>query len=497
MSTRPSRVRYFLLSIFIAVMNIPAPTALAELVATDTTLLPTAPLMVTSYQTTQTGNDIRYIELYYSGDGLLDLSTWKVYDVANARSLQVSTAYAGYVRPDTHVVMARSGEVAGASYRIDSWASTPATPAVIKTMTTLQLVHEGYRSADLTAKANGVQQIRNYGVSSYLTTFTEGASRPLFDDGLYTAPASPMGLEVSEVYAYASECSPLDTSVLCGDYIELHNKSAAPIDLTDLVVRTDSNSSSRTVSNTFTLSGSLDSQGYLAITETDDGSRMSLTNGGGYIWLEDAWDSRAYAEYMTHWPPASSDQQGFAYMRDDAGVWTWTTAPTPGFPNMLSVPIVTIAECPAGKYRSPETGYCRTIEEAVSELATCEEGYERNPSTNRCRKMTLASSSIALATCGEGQERNPATNRCRSIASAVAELIPCDEGYERNPATNRCRKAQSASVPSVPFAVEPVDVDTPIWQWWVGGAIAAGLAGYAVWEWRHELGKLWSRISKR
>jgi len=477
-------------------MNIPAPAAFAEPVTTDTTLLPTAPLMITSYQTTQTGNDVRYIELYYSGDELVDLSSWKVYDVANARSLQVSTSYAGYVRPDTHVVMARSGEVSGASYRIDSWLTTPATPATIKTLTTLQLIHEVYRSVDLTVKANGAQQIRNYGASSYLTTFTEGASRPLFDDGLYAAPASPAGLEVSEVYAYASDCSPLDTSVLCGDYIELHNTSDTLVDLTDLVLRTDSSSSSRTVSNTFALTGVLQPDSYLTIDKTDDGARISLTNSGGYIWLEDAWDSHAYAEYMIQWPAASSGEQGLSYMRDEAGKWAWTTTPTPGTINTLSAPVVVIAECPAGKYRSPETGYCRTIEEAVSELATCEEGYERNPTTNRCRKIT-ATSIVGSIACGEGQERNPATNRCRSIASAVAELIPCDEGYERNPATNRCRKVQSTAVPSAPFAIEPVAADAPIWQWWAGGAIAAGLAGYAVWEWRHELGKLWSRVSKR
>ncbi|MEO5949501.1 MAG: hypothetical protein ABIP74_03785 [Candidatus Saccharimonas sp.] len=496
MSTRLPRVRFFLMSIFIMILCLPPPNALAELTTTDTLLLPNAPLIITAYQTAAGNNDVRYVEIYNSGNELVDLSDWQVYDVANARVLTFSTSFAGYLRPDTHIVMARVGEVSNASYVITGWNATGSTPAILKTLTMLQLMHDGYRSADLTVKANGAEQIRNYGVSSYLTTFTEGVSRSLFDDGLYSAPASPLGIEVSEIYPYSSDCSPLDLSTLCGDYIELHNTSNAPIDLTDFVLRTDSSSSARTSSNTFTLGGILASDGYLAITQTDDDGRISLTNSGGYIWLEDTWDTHAYSEFMTQWPSASSNEQGYSYMKNDVGAWGWTTMPTPGTQNVFSAPIVVLAACSEGKYRSPETGRCRTIEEAVNELASCEEGYERSPITNRCRKVTLATGS-SLTPCSEGQERNPLTNRCRSIASAVAELMPCDEGYERNPATNRCRKAQSVAVPSAPFAVEPVSSNPPVWQWWTGGAIAASLLGYAGWEWRHEIVKAWTRIIKR
>ncbi len=498
MLTRPKRVQYFLLSIVVAIAIIPTPRAFAQLATTDTPLLPNAPLLITAYQTTAAYNDIRFIELYNSGDDLVDLSTWKIYDVANARYLQVSSPFSGYQRPGTHIVISRTGEVTNATFGIDGWMTTTTTPASVKALTTLQLLHDGYRSADLTAKANGALQIRNFGVSSYLTTFTEGAGRSLFDDGLYSAPVSPVGIEIDEVYPYASDCSPLDTSTLCGDYIELHNATDHAIDLTDLVLRTDSSSSSRTSSNTFTLDGIVAPDGYRLISLADDGGRISLTNSGGYIWLEDAWNLAQYAEYMTEWPSASSDEQGLAYMRVDDGVWQWSTTPTPGLQNILSVPISPVTICPEGKYLNPDTGRCRSIEEAVSALAACEEGYERNPTTNRCRKITSVTTvGASLTPCAEGQERNPMTNRCRSIVSAVAELIPCDEGYERNPATNRCRKVQSDSIPSAPFAVEPVAASASVWQWWAGGMIAAALAGYGVWEWRHELAKIATRFRRK
>lgn len=497
MSTRPKRGRFFLLSLLVAISIVPAPQAFAQLATTDTNLLPSTPLLITSYQTNAAYSDIRFIELYNSGDTLVDLANWKVYDVANARYLQVSTSYTGYQQPNTHIVFARSGEVLDATYHIDGWVTTASTPTTLKTLTTLQLLHDGYRSADLALKANGAQQIRNFGSSSYLTTFTEGVGRSLFDDGLYAAPASPIGIEISEIYPYASDCSPLDRSVLCGDYIELHNTSEQPIDLTDLVVRTDSNSSSRTSSNTFSLDGVLLPDEYKLVHVTDGASRISLTNSGGYVWLEDTWDLVNYPEYMTQWPSASSDEQGLAYARTSGDAWQWTTTPTPGTMNVLTAPIVAATLCPEGKYLNPDTGRCRTIEEAVSALASCEEGYERNPSTNRCRKITSTSTVSTLTPCLEGQERNPATNRCRSIATAVAELLPCDEGYERNPATNRCRKVQSGSIPTAPFAPAAVATEVPTWQWWTGGAIGAMIVGYAVWEWRRELGNLWRRVVKR
>lgn len=448
-----------------------------QIVSVRTSFPPTVPLLITAYEMKPGGVDVALIEVYNTSDAPIDLVQYSLQDTTNNRTLQISPrGVAGYLLPDAHVVMAADGMVKDnrTTYRIDGWQSKTGTPAAVKT---ISVTREGYKSADITIKTVDTVWFRTYNTSSYSTSSSlstdvfKGDTRSLFDDGLYVVPREPSGLEVSEVYAYASDCSPFDTSVLCGDYIELHNASSdSTIDLTDLVLRTDSSSSSRASSNTFTLDGELVPGDYLLVNHTDDGGPISLTNSGGYIWLEDAWGMVVpYQTIMTEWPSIPSSQQGYGLMYGDDGVWQWTTTPTPGAPNTLTVSALVLTVCPEGKYLNPDTGRCRTIEEAVSELAACEEGYERNPSTNRCRK----------------------------IVAATSTLTQCAEGQERNPATNRCRKVQSTAIPAAPFAPAAVATEVPVWQWWMGGVIGAALIGYAVWEWRRELARVWQRVVKK
>ena len=196
---------------------------------------------------------------------------------------------------------------------------------------------------------------------------------------------------------------------------------------------------------------------------------------------------KQYRNTMVQYDGAGTTEQGLSYAFGDDNVWHWTATPMPTGANLLTDPATTLAECPEGKYRSPETNRCRNIEEVINSLATCDEGSERNPLTNRCRK--IASSDAVLTPCKEGQVRSPETNRCKSIVSEVADLIPCNDGYERNPATNRCRKVQSAAaVKGAQFPVEPATVATgnTAGFWTLAGVVAAG-AGYGIWEWRTEI----------
>lgn len=267
--------------------------------------------------------------------------------------------------------------------------------------------------------------------------------------------------------------------------MKLANDSQQNLLLDGYVLRTDSSSASRTSANTITLTGTLAPGEVVPVYLTDSGSKLSLTNSGGYVWIEDAWGFTHYEGTMRRYESAGTSLQGYAYALGADNEWAWTSTPQPTSNNTITLPEA--APCPDGKYRSPETNRCRTLEDALNALTACEEGYERNPTTNRCRKVASASAST-LTPCKEGQERNPATNRCRSIASAVAELLPCDEGYERNPATNRCRKIRDTSVLGAKYPVQPYDQGTNATAtWWVVGGIAALALGYAGWEWRREI----------
>lgn len=464
----------------------------------DTTLLPLPQLLATAYQTKDAGKDLQYVELYNAGNTMARLQDWTFHDAANNRDLQVTSTYSGWLEPGKHIVAARAEIVPGATFTITGW-SAAGNGAV---MTSLQIMRSGYRTLDanFSSKTDDRDKMmtRVYNSESYSTAsspFVQNyrmAPQPLlFDDGLYAAPAEP-GLKIVEIYPYSSDCSPFDTSVLCGDYIKLYNPSDSAVDLTDLALRTNSSSSSRTSSNTFTLAGQLLPGEYYTIWQTDAGARISLTNSGGYIWLEDAYGTVQYQSTLAHYESAGSSQQGYAYAQDVLGNWQWTSTPKPGAANEITVP--TLIACEEGKYRNPDTGRCRTLEETINALAACEEGYERNPTTNRCRKIATATTA-SLTPCKEGQERNPETNRCRSIASAVAELIPCDEGYERNPATNRCRKVQSGQVPSAAYPVEPYDqTASGATTWWVIGSIGVFALGYGAWEWRREIGAGFAKI---
>lgn len=479
--------------------------------------LPVAPLIITAYQAhlapatfdtkgkvlTQWLDDIDILELYNSGDTLIRLADWHIVDVADAaRELSFSSAYDGYVEPGSHVVLSRLDLVTHATYAIEGWNNVASGDRVTPG---LLLVNDAYRSSQTDLKVSDILEKRSFGVSGYLSTFVDAVSYEtpnvdavltdrLFDDGLYAPQNHVHGLAVVEIYPYASDCAPFDASALCGDYVKLSNTSDHVTLLDGLVLRSDSSSSSRTSSNTFHLAGALQPGSYVTIQHTDDGSRLSLTNSGGYVWIEDMWGLVHYDDTVAQYESAGTSQQGYGYARDATSTWQWTVTPQPFGDNLITEPTVT---CTAGKYLNPDTGRCRTLEEAVNALAGCDEGYERNPTTNRCRKIT-STATTTLVSCGEGQERNPTTNRCRSIASAVAELLPCDEGYERNPSTNRCRKIAVSDMPQASFPVEPFSA-TPqtIIGWWIGGVIGAVVVGYGAWEWRHEIMSVGRRILRR
>jgi hypothetical protein len=223
----------------------------------------------------------------------------------------------------------------------------------------------------------------------------------------------------------------------------------------------------------------------------------TISNGGGSVILQrDGAETRQYQYINTGVGRVVNYQIG-----KNEGVVS--NIPTPGTANQQSTSaeeVLTDAEtsqlsdCGAGKYRSPETNRCRTIEVATS-LTPCAADQERNPETNRCRKVATTAST--LTPCKAGQERNPETNRCRQVATTASDLKPCAEGQERNPETNRCRKvaangnlgspldgAQEGSTSSGSSKYTPLVV----------AALAVGCLGYGLYEYRSELRNMLQKI---
>lgn len=465
----------------------------------------TVPLVVSSYKTKDAGTNFEVLEIYNSGSVAVDLSDFTIVDVTNSQKLNLESAYTGVIMPGSHVLLTTSDtEVRGSTYHISGWSGGVVVPAAIRT---LRIEGKGYRSFETILLASELPVNRVLTTSGYSTATTAAAygveyrkmspayndNQQWFDDGLYISPSDAGNLQIAEIYSHSSSCSPFDTSVLCGDYIKIFGEVD---DRSEYVLRSDSGSANRTAANTFNLSNATPIAGGYLVHRTDAGGLLSLTNSGGYVWLEDALGMKQYTETAIQYLSAGSSLQGYSYALASDGTWQWTATPQPYGENVITAAVAEPAPCPEGKYRNPDTNRCRNLEEVITDLVPCQEGYERNALTNRCRK--IASTGTSLTPCKEGQERNPATNRCRSIASAVAELLPCDEGYERNPATNRCRKVQGGNVLGAEYPVEPYKQEgAALATWWVVGGIAALAAGYGVWEWRREIGALGARILRK
>jgi hypothetical protein len=304
-------------------------------------------------------------------------------------------------------------------------------------------------------------------------------------------------LQVSEILANPRDCSPIDAALDCDDYVKLYNPTTQPIDLSMFRLRSGYQGQSSTSSNTFLLDGVLLPSHYQVVVNTADNRPISLTNTGGYVWLEDTYGVKLYSPTVQAYADASSDsRKGQAWAYDAAdGSWKWASLPTPAdtpsvFPTVVTAETATetmYTPCQPNQYRSPETNRCRLIPiPEIASLAACSPGQYRSPLTNRCRNAETAAS---LMPCAEGEERNPATNRCRRIGNTESTLVPCQPNQERNPETNRCRsKTAAADSAAVPFPVEMTpQTGTSFVGWWVLGGISAVAASYGIFEWRQEL----------
>lgn len=488
-----------LISLCSAVISITAVSAVSPPVIDPNSVLDeNQPLLISSIHI---GKGVGFVELHNQSSKPLKLSSWKLQYIGSQNSEIDIMLPSSWLLKDSFVVLSENGSVPG-TLNFPSLALN-----TDETIQAVQLIDQNNNPvsklesmpADVSTKW---YQRKSTGMSGvFANDFSAAtASAKLRHTPPYQPPAAHTQLQITEIYPHAKSCAPNDTSPVCGDYIKLFNPSDASLDIGNYRLRSDSGSSES--GNAFHLDNyaSVPAKGYLTVRLRDDGDNLSLTDSGGYVWLEDAEGVEKYNETIVEYPDAgSASKVGWAWAIDGNNQWQWTGTPSPDTANSFPAPgmggmvdAASLAPCPVGKYRNPDTNRCRTVEEAINDLAVCDEGSERNPETNRCRKVaTLASATVTP--CDIGQERNPETNRCRKVGADTTTLKPCNPDQERNPDTGRCRKVTNTSK-SANIIDQPPKKSLFNTNSLVLGIVGIAAVSYGVYEWRGEIAGGFKRL---
>ena len=102
---------------------------------------------------------------------------------------------------------------------------------------------------------------------------------------------------------------------------------------------------------------------------------------------------------------------------------------------------------------------------------------------------------MAEKICKEGYYLNILTGRCNKVKTTKEKT--CKEGYELNPETGRCRKIKQNT--GANYSLEPENYEEQssfVALYVVIGVVFVGLL-YIVYEFRHEIWKLWRKVGRR
>lgn len=282
---------------------------------------------------------------------------------------------------------------------------------------------------------------------------TDTAADWLLETTLFT----PQGWVVHQPVEEATLLPPIITELLPNaagsdvgqEFIELYNPNNVPITLDgiDLLV-------GQTLEKTinFPTGTTIEALAYRAFSNSE--LSFSLVNSTSRVALQQG------ANMVSEAPAYSNPKDGMAWALIDTA-WVYTNQPTPNAINISSL-----------------------VEEKTQPEPEVEEEGAKPASVS------------TLKPCAANQYRSPETNRCRLIEAAASEPAACKEGQERNPETNRCRNVPTMTEAdyAVLGATEQPQTSSNWYVWAaVSGVVLLGL-GYAVWEWRSELKKLFQFI---
>lgn len=484
---------------------------------------------------------ISFIELWNTSTKYEDLSELQINllyteieetsDIPIYHDMACQIVISGYIAPKRHVTFATAASSAGA-YQMQGCEYSGrklADVQIVVLRKDMVIEHIAVPQADgVVAYARKTTGAYKTGV--FTTDFKASVGATPRVSELYNPPHE-IDLAITEIFPNSYICAVGDDDPLCRSYVKVVNMGSEPIDLSSLRLRNGKSDANASASNTSLLTGIIKPGEYQILSSDAEGGSLAISSTTGATWLEDKYGLVKYRNVDTPYKDAdltANKYRSWAYDPDD-DTWKWAT-PAPeallasfGDSEDLKTIVEDAAKyvpCEEGKYRSPETNRCRTIVTETADLKPCDDGQYRSAETNRCR-ATLANDApapckdgqyrseetnrcrtIAVATatdlkpCADDQVRNPETNRCRKISTAATTLQPCATGQERNPETNRCRKIQQSAPAVAGYAVEPIkQADGSTSKWWALGGVLALVAGYGIWEWRHELRKTLARVA--
>ncbi|MBR3248688.1 hypothetical protein IKF89_01515 [Candidatus Saccharibacteria bacterium] len=253
------------------------------------------------------------------------------------------------------------------------------------------------------------------------------------------------GVQFSEILSYYEV---LKTE----QFIEFYNAGASAVTLDGCKVRYKNKN--------YVLNGMVEAEGYFVYYPVGFSLTKNPTNSNK-LELVDVDET---VVDVLEYPNGQRKGTAYAYLGVDAEgkeIWRVTYAPTPGAPNNYQ------------------------------EFKTCEEGKVINKVTGNCVKVT----SVADKVCKEGYYLNILTGRCRKTESITEKT--CKEGYYLNPETNRCRKIQDNT--GADYSLEPENYEENssfVALYAVLGVLGVG-GIYLIYEFRHEIAKLWRRVFRR
>lgn len=215
-----------------------------------------SPLYVTAFRVT---NGLDVAEIYNDSDAPVDTTDWKLMASDNNGAI-CKISLSDYVLPGSHVTLAKTGIVSDSTGNVRTYDNCE-QPG--RTVTKLQLIKNAEVQESIDSFLPGVyfrkgttKTYRSGQFSKDFEPMSSSTRQTVYADPWYMIPADNP-LQITEILAHSTQCSPLASEPGCNDYIKFYNPTTSPIDLSLYRLRSGYQGQSASSSNTFPLAGTL------------------------------------------------------------------------------------------------------------------------------------------------------------------------------------------------------------------------------------------------